>query len=447
MTVDPHLQHIDSLLSDEGAIVTCKSLSRSLNVPVNESKTLLENYRRQSPGVHAIYFISGKTNQGAEIVAKFAAQEHLEEITRQLEHSSYYVYSLQTHAPKDTEAMFATDYQVQAADDLSNVSHFRAIKSATVEFNFKRMGGSSAAQAASSDTVPKPVAVQPKAKPEPEPGRATVAPKTVEKPVPANNEKSNKHLTTSDKRQAFLNSFVKKEAARPKSAPENSATKDTPFASKLTSAVQASEPDAVANQATEPGRSNGRSERPHQSGSKTSSPIQPAAKAAPKSVARRVEPEVRSEVSIAQEKILSDLMDDDEDEDGNEDDMAAADPNELSEPQAKRARLQTATSVISDEGAGSPSAGVRRVRKRRQKKVTKTFQEGKYLVTRDVVEWESYSEDEAEPLPAKPIQPQLPRQQSADSEPAEADTKGKKKKQSRTQMAGQQSLLSFFSKK
>jgi DNA polymerase delta subunit 3 len=46
----------------------------------------------------------------------------------------------------------------------------------------------------------------------------------------------------------------------------------------------------------------------------------------------------------------------------------------------------------------APQTETRRVRKRRKIVRSKTFMDGKYMVTKDVEEWESYSEDETVPI-------------------------------------------------
>jgi DNA polymerase delta subunit 3 len=58
-------------------------------------------------------------------------------------------------------------------------------------------------------------------------------------------------------------------------------------------------------------------------------------------------------------------------------------------------------SDVSEEKSVAPTAQemeTRRVRKKRKIVRSKTFMEGKYMVTKDVEEWESYSEDETVPI-------------------------------------------------
>ena len=86
------------------------------------------------------------------------------------------------------------------------------------------------------------------------------------------------------------------------------------------------------------------------------------------------------------------------------------------------------------EPESKPTTEIRRVRKKRKVVTSKTFMEGKYMTTRDVEEWESYSEDEVVPVVPKSTKPT---QKAIKVDPS---VKGKGKNQQRT-------ILSFFQKK
>jgi chemotaxis protein histidine kinase CheA len=124
-------------------------------------------------------------------------------------------------------------------------------------------------------------------------------------------------------------------------------------------------------------------------------------------------PMVISNQSAEQAEMISKMFEDDE----------------MLESVRKEKVMDAPQNILDNQKDKEPQMETRRIRKKRKVKKTLTFMQGKYMTTKDVEEWESYSEDESVPIGKQ--QPKLI--------PIDSSVKGQGKIKQKT-------LLNFFKK-
>lgn len=131
-----YLENIDEYVTDQNKIVTYKWLSYTLGVHVNQAKQMLYDYverkRKENSGVqlHVTYLVTGKHVQNGYPYHKVTVvkEEKLEAVKSKLAViSSVHVYSIQKAVLKDSGPLFNTDYDIIKAN-LEICNKFSAIQ-------------------------------------------------------------------------------------------------------------------------------------------------------------------------------------------------------------------------------------------------------------------------------------------------------------------------------
>ncbi|KAK7486476.1 hypothetical protein BaRGS_00022277 [Batillaria attramentaria] len=129
------LENIDEFVHDENKIVTCKWLSLTLKIHINQAKRLLYSFLQQQrikkdKDVNATYFVAGLTkgsNGVLEHTCVVVPEEDLESTRKQLAVvTSCHVYSVQRAQLKDSNALYMTDYD-GVKENLSECTKYSSI--------------------------------------------------------------------------------------------------------------------------------------------------------------------------------------------------------------------------------------------------------------------------------------------------------------------------------
>ncbi|XP_076453595.1 DNA polymerase delta subunit 3-like [Babylonia areolata] len=113
------LENIDEFIHDENKIVTCKWLSLTLKIHINQAKrllyTFLQQQRKKHKDVNATYFVAGLSkgdNGHLEHRCLVVTEEDLDTTRGQLSTvTSCHVYSIQRANLKDSNSLYMTDYE------------------------------------------------------------------------------------------------------------------------------------------------------------------------------------------------------------------------------------------------------------------------------------------------------------------------------------------------
>ncbi|KAL8588442.1 hypothetical protein ACOMHN_024544 [Nucella lapillus] len=113
------LENIDEFVHDENKIVTCKWLSLTLKIHINQAKrllyTFLQQQRKKDKDVNATYFVAGAfkgENGDMEHRCLVVSEEDLDTTRKQLSTvTSCHVYSIQRSHLKESNSLYMTDYE------------------------------------------------------------------------------------------------------------------------------------------------------------------------------------------------------------------------------------------------------------------------------------------------------------------------------------------------
>ncbi|KAK7090602.1 DNA polymerase delta subunit 3-like [Littorina saxatilis] len=113
------LDNIEEFVHDENKIVTCKWLSLTLKIHINQAKrllyTFLQQQRKKDKELNATYFLAGLSkgdNGEVEHRCQVLPEEDLDAAKSQLSSvTSCHVYSIQRANLKDSNVLYMTDYE------------------------------------------------------------------------------------------------------------------------------------------------------------------------------------------------------------------------------------------------------------------------------------------------------------------------------------------------
>ncbi|KAJ3194457.1 hypothetical protein HK101_002673 [Irineochytrium annulatum] len=433
---------LERMVMDELKIVSYKSLSRELRIDTNAAKKILSDYVEKSPAVHATYAIIGnEENQapaGRLTRILLCPQEELEEKRATLVGCTFHIYSIEPRKLNDFDDLTNAGCDLMLKDTPDLWSTCRPIKCPHITERARAAGPAPGSRKAEEVIL--------------SPSKFMSKNKRPEEPAPKPSKPAKKAKT--DRKGSFFENQIKKDNARKEKEAEE-ATRNEEARKKRMDRVRAEElrmelqsKDAVdaIHRMFEPEEGD--------YGKR-------------KKVDESEDEENQSDVDDPESKRLKAIKDatvslEDEVAKPVEDDLLFSNSDE-----DEKAENNEAEEVTYVEKGEAPETVTRRVKRRRQVTRQKHTKTGKYMVTKDVTEWEEYSTDEevivrpkkAAPPPVQPIavadSPKKvddgagavaggPSGPAARKEPSPTKEKKKGKKKAVT---GQKTLESFFGRK
>ncbi|KAH8157050.1 hypothetical protein CIB48_g11195 [Xylaria polymorpha] len=457
--MEDYRQYLAQKILTEDQLVTYRLLSRALGVHVNLAKEMLYDFHKwqndKRPGsLHATYIIYGIKSKPAQAdgdvemtdsqvsedmdapfsdlvpayTLSLVRQEQLEDtLSQYTEVVSIYVYSLAPHPLKDLQLLTDTARQVLELSKVDSASKpsmlYGTIANPNVCRRERRRGPVPVVQAPAPAPTPTPK-LEPKL-PAKQEAKPTATPAVKEEPkgsskfAAASAPAKKPTPAASLKRQASsgIGQMFAKAAAKPKKPVTKAG--DSP-------ATSAAASGAGDNQGTGALSDDGEDDTEPMEGVKQEDSGARQARKDRQAELRRMMEESDEEEEEEEEREKS------PEEEEEEDPMDEEPPQSEPEPEPK---AEEPAEVVSS-ASGGRRRGRRRVTRKKQ-----IMDEKGYLVTIQEPGWESFSEDEAPPLPPKPKQ-----QPIVKSEPAAKPKKGEPKKGAAAKGA-QGNIMSFFSKK
>ncbi|XP_025079740.1 LOW QUALITY PROTEIN: DNA polymerase delta subunit 3-like [Pomacea canaliculata] len=129
------LENIDEYVNDENKIVTCKWLSLTLKIHINQAKRLLYTFlhkqkQQKNQQVNATYFVAGLSQNShgiPEHKCLVVPEEDLEATRRQLSVvTSCHIYSVQRAQVKDPNVLYMADYDGMK-ENQSDINRYSSI--------------------------------------------------------------------------------------------------------------------------------------------------------------------------------------------------------------------------------------------------------------------------------------------------------------------------------
>ncbi|KAJ3010387.1 UNVERIFIED_CONTAM: hypothetical protein HDU68_002163 [Siphonaria sp. JEL0065] len=460
MTVSNSMQHIDDILKGGGNVVTYRLLSRQAGVSVNNAKELLEEYKTSHRGkVHASYLVTGEveaasnSGDGLDLTTEIRVvpQELLDEVKSGYVNFTVHIYSIENSPIKNNDVFANVESEVNKNDSLDLMAKCRILKNPNITYTDRPLF--STKDAPPSKLQPAAIVQPPLVKPTLQ-KHSSIVSAASSKPKPDSKKPLTKANSATSKTSFFATQIKQDEERKQKAAFVESAKQAE--RDKVKEKVRAEAvKDAFVNRDLDAklmGMFDNEEEEVTFSSSQTNT--------------RKRGVESDDEGDSDQDdhetkrlRLMAKLSTDPNANDDDDEEEDAFQKPALS-PQEPMA---VDDEVVSPINQPDVERTTRRVRRRRKVVKKVTVQVGKYMETKDVEGWESYSEDEVVPVvksvPKIPVmQKPLPTAvvvvEEKNSEATGEDnkkvsptkSKGKAVSKKAAANAGQKLISSFFKK-
>ncbi|KAJ3297154.1 hypothetical protein HDU79_004528 [Rhizoclosmatium sp. JEL0117] len=399
------MEHISEILTGGGDLVTFRLLSRKAGVTVNTAKELLEEYAQgHRDKVHACYLVMGDIkgssadSDALETEIRVVPQESLEETKALYTNCSVHIFSIANAPVKNTyEVLANVESEVNKSDSVDLMMKCRVLKNPQITYIDRPLFGKAPVPAPRIQPQPSTTAAPPK----PTLQKQSSTSSTSSKSAAKSNDAKKKPNTTASK-TSFFATQIKQDEERKQKAAVVDAVKQAEREKLKEKARAEAVKDAFVHKEVDEKLMGMFDEEDEVN------------------VFRF---DVRFLLSVSQKvntKKRGAVDDDDEDGESDQDDhetkrlklmakLSAGpethDDDDEEEVEAAAKPMEEVDEAMAVEDVVSPieqqsevQHTTRRIRRRRKviKKVTQ--QVGKYMETKDVEGWESYSEDEVVPI-------------------------------------------------
>ncbi|ORX59926.1 hypothetical protein BCR36DRAFT_316082 [Piromyces finnis] len=111
--MNQYYELLNSNVYDKKNIVTYRWLSRKINVNVNQAKEILYEFKAsENDKIHCVYCISGQLIKNNELSIELIPEEKLEETKQKFQNYFIHIYSVEAQSLKELDPLIAENYDI-----------------------------------------------------------------------------------------------------------------------------------------------------------------------------------------------------------------------------------------------------------------------------------------------------------------------------------------------